>query len=139
MRLVVYDFTPYVDEMIKPLTMMTFMCVTHEDLIDMVLRNRHPLDCGYEDHMIDYFMDLYDLAESDRPLVRAAYYYIRDMLTKLFPVNEERWFCCGFIGALGYFIHGTQAEELQMEQQRLAVLRSIQPLRGFYDSGITPN
>lgn len=134
MRMVIYDFTPFIADMIRPLTMMTFMCVAHEDLIDWVLRNRYLTDNGYEAHMVDCFCDHHDVAEDDVKHVRVAYYYIRDLLYRLFPVNDERWLCCGFVGPLGYFIHGTQAEELQMTQQRTALLNSISSLRDFYDS-----
>lgn len=137
MHMVVYDVSPVVSSLMGELTQMTDMCVTYEDLIDFALLNREPFESGYEDYMADILCDNKGVLTEDRRLVKTAYHRIRALTEIWFPSSVGRWVCCGFVGTLGYFIHGADEEQLAMDAQRLAIINTIRSFRGFYDSAIT--
>lgn len=138
MRVVVYDFTPIADALMGELTMMSFTCVTYEDLIDLTLQNRYPLgSTEYTDYMVDMLADYRGVETCDRHLVKSAYYRVSKLVDALFPIEHGRWLCCGFVQKQGYFIHSAEDKEMEMHNLRLMVLKSIRPLRGYYDSHIT--
>lgn len=137
MHMVVYDVSPVVSSLMGELTQMRDMCITYEDLIDFALLNREPKESGYEDYMADVLCDYKGVNTEDRHLVKSAYHRIRKLTDLWFPASVGRWLCCGFVGTLGYFIHGADEEHLEMDAQRLAIINTIRSHRGFYDSAIT--
>lgn len=140
MHLVIYDFTPYVSEMMQPLTLLSSVSLTHETIIDWILHNRTTIDIsGYEHVTFDLLCDCCGVSQYDRTYVYNAFTYIENVLNSLFPQDGTLWKCSGFVDNLGYFVNGPASEELQIGQLQTAVNRSIQTLRGYHDSSLPYN
>lgn len=139
MRVFVHDFAPIVSGLMGELTQMEDACVTYEDVIDFLVGNRESPDneTGYEDYMVDYFCDCKDLNIHDRGLVRTSYYRLRPLVNSLFPQEQGKWVCCGFVGTIGYFIHSHTPDDPTIDSLRVAVTQSIRSLWGYYDSRLT--
>lgn len=136
MQVVIHDFGPVSDILMGELVQMQDVCVTYEDLIDLILVNRVPDTEGYEDYMVDVLCDERDLCVHDRQLVRSSYYRLVPIVDQMLPPVHGYWLCCGFVGKQGYFIHSTQYDANGMQEQRQMVLNSIRSFWGFYDSSL---